>query len=67
MKALFDLKERKWNERKLRKPMNEVGLNFSPTSSIGFSPISSIDFRNFLSFHFLSTKSNTPEECTLID
>ena len=52
MKALFGLKERKWKERKLRKPMDEPGLRVSANSSI--------DFRDFLSFYFLSTQPNTP-------
>jgi hypothetical protein len=48
---LFGLKERKWKERKLRKPIDELELRVSPNSSI--------DFRNFLFFHFLSTQPNT--------
>jgi hypothetical protein len=51
---LFGLKERKWKERKLRKPMDELGLRVSPNSFI--------DFRDFLSFNFLSTQPNTPLE-----
>jgi hypothetical protein len=51
-KALFGFKERKWMEKKLWKPMDELGLRVSLNSSI--------DFRNFLSFHFLSTQPNIP-------
>jgi hypothetical protein len=44
--------ERKWEEGKLRKPINEFGLLYHPNSLI--------DFRNFLSSHFLSIIPNGP-------
>jgi hypothetical protein len=50
--ASFVSMERKWEEGKLRKPINEFGLLYHPNSFI--------DFRNFLSSHFLSTIPNGP-------
>jgi hypothetical protein len=48
----FVLRERKWEERKLRKSINEFWLIFSLNSFI--------DFRNFLSSQFLSFQPNGP-------
>jgi hypothetical protein len=53
MQGVFGFMERKWNKRKLRKPIDELGHS---------SPSSLIDFRNFLFFHFLSIKPNGPVE-----
>jgi hypothetical protein len=46
--GLFGMKEEKWEERKLRKPMNEFRLKINPNSFI--------DFRNLLSLTFFPSK-----------
>jgi hypothetical protein len=56
--CLFWFDKKKVEGKKLQKPMNELEHKVSPSSFI--------DFHNFLLFHFLSIKSNTPPFFILI-